>query len=182
MLSAFEDANAAGKAPRSLLTSGCSLARPRLFFKMGAISVNGRGQLSDLHYMFEESTRNAYTAQLGAPTITLLAEPGPGKNKSLGLVTLISCASRTAVAQLLPSALRTRCHHCCLGHQGTFFFFLKEKLAPLQDLKHSTLCSKYSTGYFKKPHLVVAPTALPREDSVVPNVRRECRQPNKQRA
>ena len=25
-------------------------------------------------------------------------------------------------------------------------FFLKEKLAPLQDLKHSTLCSKYSTG------------------------------------
>ena len=63
-----------------------------------------------------------------------------------------------------------------------FFFFLKEKLAPLQDLKHSTLCSKYSTGYFKKPHLVVAPTALPQEDSVVPNVRRECRQPNKQRA
>ena len=65
---------------------------------------------------------------------------------------------------------------------GCFFFFLKEKLAPLQDLKHSTLCSKYSTGYFKKPHLVVAPTALPQEDSVVPNVRRECRQPNKQRA
>ena len=63
-----------------------------------------------------------------------------------------------------------------------FFFFFKEKLAPLQDLKHSTLCSKYSTGYFKKPHLVVAPSALPQEDSVVPNVRRECRQPNKQRA
>ena len=63
-----------------------------------------------------------------------------------------------------------------------FFVFLKEKLAPLQDLKHSTLCSKYSTGYFKKPHLVVAPTALPQEDSVVPTVRRECRQPNKQRA
>ena len=44
-----------------------------------------------------------------------------------------------------------------------FFFFLKEKLAPLQDLKHSTLCSKYSTGYFKKPHLVVAQTLIRRQ-------------------
>ena len=71
------------------------------------------------------------------------------------------------------------CTVCSRGPKVFFFFFLKEKLAPLQDLKHSTLCSKYSTGYFKKPHLVVAPTALPQEDSVVPNVRRECRQPNK---
>ncbi|BDA44221.1 hypothetical protein COCOBI_05-4050 [Coccomyxa sp. Obi] len=69
--------------------------------------------------MSEKSTLNAYTAQFGAPTITLLAEPGPGRNKSLGLVTFISRASRTAAAQRLPSALRTRCHHCCLGHHGT---------------------------------------------------------------